>query len=81
LVKILILMVKRTKELKLVNFIFTTHLNTFGLESFWFLKCVFHKNYSFLCDEKHKYTIKMDAYIMYDQGVIVIKKSNLKHNC
>jgi hypothetical protein len=28
------------------------------------------KKYSFLGDEKHKYTIKMDAYIMYDQGVI-----------
>ncbi len=28
----------------------------------------------------HKYTIKMDAYIMYHQGVIK-KKSNLKHNC
>jgi hypothetical protein len=36
--RIIILMFKRAKELKLANFIFTTHLNIFGSNVFLALK-------------------------------------------
>jgi hypothetical protein len=60
--RILTLVIKKEKELKLVKFIFTTHLNTFGSNTFLALK-IMNYEYVVLTKVIHLCVVKnMNSY-------------------